>query len=224
MTDRPTTRAEKTRRTRQRMLDAATRLFVARGWSATTVEDIAGAAGVGVQTVYFTFGSKRALVKELLDTAIAGDTDPVATLDRPWARAVLAEPDPAAQLALQAAGARRILRRTAEVLEVVRGAVGADEELAGLWRTYEEQRHTVQLRFAEALAAKAAAGAGAEAGAAGPAGAGGLRDGHDAASAADVAFAVLGPETYGLLVTGRGWPPARWERWAADGLVRQLLP
>ncbi|MFW6724812.1 TetR/AcrR family transcriptional regulator [Streptomyces sp. MAR4 CNY-716] len=220
MTDRPTTRAEKTRRTRQRMLDAATRLFVARGWSATTVEDIAGAAGVGVQTVYFTFGSKRALVKELLDTAIAGDTDPVATLERPWARAVLAEPDPAAQLALQAAGARRILGRTAQVLEVVRGAVGADEELAGLWRTYEEQRHTVQLRFAEALAAKAAAGAGA----AGPAVAGGLRAGHDAASAADVAFAVLGPETYGLLVTGRGWPPARWERWAADGLVRQLLP
>ncbi|WP_407565483.1 TetR/AcrR family transcriptional regulator [Streptomyces sp. 184] len=201
------TRAEKTRRTRQRMLDAAARLFAAHGWTATTVEDIARAAEVGVQTVYFTFGSKRALVKELLDTAIAGDTDPVATLDRPWAREVLAEPDPAAQLARQAAGARAILARTAEVLEVVRGAVGADPELAGLWRTYEQQRHTVQLRFAEALVAKA----------------GGLRDGHDAASAADVALAVLGPETYGLLVTGRGWPPARWERWAADCLVRQLL-
>jgi AcrR family transcriptional regulator len=203
------TRAEKARRTRQRMLDAAAHLFTERGWTGTTVEDIARTAEVGVQTVYFTFGNKRALLKEVLDTAIAGDADPVATLDRPWAREVLSEPDPAVQLALQAAGARRILERAAPILEAVRGAAAADPELAELWRTNLQQRHTVQLRFAEALATKAD----------GP-----LRDGHDAASAADIALTVLGPETYVLLVTGRGWPPTRWERWAADTLVRQLLP
>jgi AcrR family transcriptional regulator len=200
------------------MLDAADRLFAERGWSGTTVEDIARSAEVGVQTVYFTFGNKRALLKELLDTAIAGDTTPVATLDRPWAREVLDEPDPAAQLTRQAVGARRILERAAPVLEVVRGAATADPELAELWRTGLEQRHTVQLRFAEALVAKVAKGAkGAKTD--GP-----LRDGHDAASAADIALAVLGPETYALLVTARGWSPSRWERWAADALVRQLLP
>ncbi|MFI2433185.1 TetR/AcrR family transcriptional regulator [Streptomyces sp. NPDC018693] len=205
----PLTRAEKARRTRRRMLDAAAGLFAERGWAGTTVEDIARTAEVGVQTVYFTFGNKRALLKELLDTAIAGDLDPVATLDRPWAREVLDEPHPAAQLARQAAGARRILERAAPVLEVVRGAATADPELAELWRNNQEQRHTVQLRFAEALTAKAG---------------GALRDGHDSASAADIALTVLGPETYGLLVTARGWSPARWERWAADALVRQLLP
>ncbi|MER5218814.1 TetR/AcrR family transcriptional regulator [Streptomyces flaveus] len=203
------TRAEKARRTRQRMLDAAARLFTERGWTRTTVEDIARTAEVGVQTVYFTFGNKRALLKEVLDAAIAGDTDPVATLDRPWAREVLAEPDPAAQLALQAAGARRILDRAAPVLEVVRGAAAADPELAELWQTSLRQRHTVQLRFAEALVSKTG----------GP-----LRDGHDAASAADISLTVLGPETYGLLVTGRDWSPAQWQRWAADALARQLLP
>ncbi|WP_240926085.1 hypothetical protein [Streptomyces sp. JB150] len=83
----------------------------------------------------------------------------------------------------------------------------ARRALAELWRLNREQRHTVQLRFAEALVAKTA-----------------LRDGHDAASATDIAVTVLGPETYGLLVTGRGWTPDRWERWAADALVRQLLP
>ncbi|EPJ36091.1 hypothetical protein STAFG_6842 [Streptomyces afghaniensis 772] len=51
-----------------------------------------------------------------------------------------------------------------------------------------------------------------------------MRDGHDAESAADITLTVLGPETYDLLVTGRGWIPARWEAWAADTLVRQLLP
>ncbi|CAL9633990.1 TetR/AcrR family transcriptional regulator [Streptomyces sp. enrichment culture] len=205
----PLTRAEKTRRTRQRMLEAAARLFRERGWAGTTVEDIARTADVGVQTVYFTFGTKRAVLKEVLDTAIAGDGDPVATLDRPWARAVLAEPDPAAQLARQAAGARRILRRAAPILEVVRTAAGSEPELAELWRTNLEQRHAVQLRFTEALTTKTG---------------GALRDGHDARSAADIALAVLGPETYGLLVTARGWTPSRWEHWAADSLVRQLLP
>ncbi|MFJ9643162.1 TetR/AcrR family transcriptional regulator [Streptomyces sp. NPDC004244] len=205
----PLTRAEKARRTRQRMHDAAARLFAEKGWTGTTVEDIARAAEVGVQTVYFTFGSKRALLRELLDTAVAGDADPVATLDRPWAREVLDEPDPAAQLALQAAGARRILERAAPVLEVVRGAATADPELAELWRLNHEQRHAVQLRFAEALYEKAG---------------GSLRPGHDRAAAADIAVTVLGPETYDLLVTRRGWSPARWEEWAADALVRQLLP
>ncbi|MER7900468.1 helix-turn-helix domain-containing protein [Streptomyces sp. NPDC096046] len=205
----PLTRAEKARRTRQRMLDAAAGLFTERGWAGTTVEDIARSAEVGVQTVYFTFKNKRALLKELLDTAIAGDLDPVATLQRPWAREVLDAPDPATQLALQAAGARRILQRAAPVLEVVHGAAAADPEVAALWQANQEQRHTVQLRFAEALTAKTG---------------GALRDGHDASSAADIALAVLGPETYGLLVTGRGWSPARWERWATDALVRQLLP
>ncbi|WP_262504928.1 hypothetical protein [Streptomyces sp. TRM68367] len=90
-----------------------------------------------------------------------------------------------------------------------RVCVAATPELAELWRTNTEQRHTVQLRFAEALVTKTD----------GP-----LRDGHDAASAADVALTILGPETYALLTTGRGWPPSRWEQWAADALVRQLLP
>ncbi|MGV9316337.1 TetR/AcrR family transcriptional regulator [Streptomyces sp. NPDC003691] len=202
------TRAEKALRTRRRMLDAAFRLLTERGWARTTVEDIAKTAEVGVQTVYFTFGTKRALLKEVLDVAIAGDTDPVATLDRSWANDVLAEPDPAAQLALQAAGARRILERAAPVLEVVRTAASADPELAELWRTNTAQRHTVQTRFAEALAAKT----------------GGLRNGYDTEAAADIAMTVLGPETYELLVARRGWSPERWERWATDALVRQLLP
>ncbi|MEU3448379.1 helix-turn-helix domain-containing protein [Streptomyces thermolilacinus] len=205
----PLSRAEKALRTRRRMLDAAARLFTEHGWARTTVEDIARTAEVGVQTVYFTFGNKRALLKELLDTAVAGDFDPVATLDRPWAREVLEAPDPAGQLSLQAAGARRVLERAAPVLEVVRATAGSDPEIAALWRANHEQRHTVQLRFAGALVAKAG---------------GALRAGHDAGSAADVAMTVLGPETYGLLVAGRGWTAGRWERWAADALVRQLLP
>ncbi|MCA6091063.1 TetR/AcrR family transcriptional regulator [Streptomyces sp. SCA3-4] len=203
------TRAEKARRTRQRMLDAAAQLFTEKGWTGTTVEDIARTAEVAVQTVYFTFGNKRELLKELLDTAVAGDADPVATLDRPWARQVIDEPDPTTQLALQAAGARHILDRAAPVLDVVRGAATADPEIAALWRANIAQRHAVQLRFAQALVTKTG---------------GVLRHGNDNESAADITLTVLGPESYGLLVTLRGWTPTRWEEWATDSLARQLLP
>ncbi len=74
----------------------------------------------------------------------------------------------------------------------VRGAAAPDAEPAEPWRANVSQRHTVQLRFAGVLVAKTG---------------GALRDGHDAGSAADVAAALLGPETYALPVGGRGWAP-----------------
>jgi hypothetical protein len=37
-----------------------------------------------------------------------------------------------------------------------------------------------------------------------------------------IAFAILGSETCHLLVTGRGWPPARWQAWTLGALIHQL--
>src|SRR5690349_16397972 len=76
--------------TRRRMLEAARELFVRNGYGATTLKEIADRAGVAVQTIYFTFGNKRVLLKELVDVAIAGDLEPVATMDRAWFQEVLA--------------------------------------------------------------------------------------------------------------------------------------
>src|SRR5215217_558269 len=83
-------RAEKARQTRRRMLAAARELFVERGYGATALQDIADRAEVAVQTIYFTFGTKRALLKELADVSIAGDDEPIATMDRPWFQQSLA--------------------------------------------------------------------------------------------------------------------------------------
>jgi len=46
---------------RQRILDAATRLFTDQGYESTSVDDIAAVAGVSKQTVYSHFGSKENL-------------------------------------------------------------------------------------------------------------------------------------------------------------------
>src|SRR6266568_2113124 len=62
-----TPRRPKAQATRRRILDAARGLFVARGYVATTIEAIAAEAGVAVPTVYLAFGTKRALLVELLD-------------------------------------------------------------------------------------------------------------------------------------------------------------
>ncbi len=71
-----TPRRPKAQATRRRIRDAARRLFVERGYVATTIEAIAGEAGVAVPTVYLAFGTKRALLVELLDIAAVGAADP----------------------------------------------------------------------------------------------------------------------------------------------------
>jgi len=53
--------------TRDEILSSARRLFAERGYSRTTVRDIADAAGVSAQTVYDSVGSKQELVARLND-------------------------------------------------------------------------------------------------------------------------------------------------------------
>ena len=52
---------------RQQLLDVALRLFAARGFAATTMDEIAEAAGVTKPLLYQHFASKRALYVELCD-------------------------------------------------------------------------------------------------------------------------------------------------------------
>lgn len=203
---RPNARAEKARATRRRMREAALRLFREQGYAATPMQAIAEEAGVAVQTLYFTFGTKRALLSEIFDVAIAGDEEPIATLDRPHVQELMADPDPVAQLRGQARFTRSVLERLAPALEVVRGAATADPDLAELWETSVKQRATVQERFISALAAKTS-----------------LRQGLDQAAAADIGLALQGPELYDILVGRRGWSPDRYEHWLADALISQLL-
>jgi AcrR family transcriptional regulator len=47
------------------IVDAARRLFLERGYGVTTMEAIAGEAGVAVSTVYAIFKNKRAFLREI---------------------------------------------------------------------------------------------------------------------------------------------------------------
>jgi len=93
------------RATRRRVLEAATVLFLAKGFAGTTVRAVAARAGVSVATVELLFGAKPRLLKAAIDVAIAGDDEPVPVLDRAWADA-----------ALNVESAEEVLARAAEVI------------------------------------------------------------------------------------------------------------
>ncbi|SFK72404.1 transcriptional regulator, TetR family [Streptosporangium canum] len=78
---RPDKQAERSRRTREKVVEAARELFLAQGYGATNLQEVADRAGVAVQTVYFVFRNKRTLFKDVVDASIAGNTEPVATMD-----------------------------------------------------------------------------------------------------------------------------------------------
>src|SRR5262249_53569296 len=75
-------RREAAQATRRAIVAAATRLFVERGYAATTMAAIAEAAGVSHETVYATFGPKPALFRHLVEIALAGMEEPVPALER----------------------------------------------------------------------------------------------------------------------------------------------
>lgn len=201
-----TDRAEQARQTRRRMVDAARELFLEHGYGATALQDVADKAGVAVQTIYFTFGNKRTLLKELVDATIAGDNEPVATMERPWFRDAIAATTAEAHLRAHVRGTAAIVGRVATIVEMLRTAATVDPAITDLWPRQVDPRHTVHAAAAESLVNK-------------PGAARGISADH----AADLLFGLLSPELYLLFVRDRGWKPTHWETWAFETLRSQLL-
>ncbi|MEU9506548.1 helix-turn-helix domain-containing protein [Micromonospora sp. NPDC048170] len=198
-------KGERSRQTRRRILQAAHELFVEQGYGATTLQGVAERAGVAVQTIYFAFGNKPSLLKELVDVTIAGDDEPIPTLQRDWFLDAVAADTAEAQLRAHVRGTCDVLQRVAPIMDVLRAAGGQDPSLAGLWQQDSDPRLEVQTVAARSLLAKPDA-----------------RAQLSVEHAADVLFGLLSPELYLLFVRDRGWTPDRWQQWAYDTLRAQL--
>lgn len=199
-------RAAKALATRLRILDAAESLFIADGYASTTITAIAAAADVAVQTVYAVFGTKRAVLMELLAVRVVGDGEEIPLRERADWRAMEAEADPRRQLGLLAAIATTIAGRIAALYQVMAGAAASDPELAELYDRQQRSRYDDQRRVARALAGKDA-----------------LRPGLSERHAADILWVLANPHTYRALVGERGWTTADYQRWLADLLAGVLL-
>ena len=203
---RGTRRAEQARATRRRIIGQAARLFAEQGYAATTLEQIAAAADVAVQTVYFHFRNKATVLKEVVDVLAAGDDEPVPVLDRPWARRMREEPDGRRALRIWLRTSRAIFGRVAPVMKIVRDAAGSDPQMAAQWQTSLAQRYAAQHAVIQQLADKDA-----------------LRPDLTVDRAADIVFCLVSFEVYLLLTSERGWTPAQWERWITATLTAAIL-
>lgn len=195
--------AEETRRS---VLVAAERLFVARGYGATTMPAVADAAGVALDTVYAVVGKKPALFRLLVERAISGEDRPVPPAARTYVKEIRAEPDVRRKLAIYAAAIAAIQPRLAPLFRVLQGAAGHDEGLAAMWSEISERRATNMRDFARDLAST-----------------GQLRADLTLDEVADIVFATNSPEMYLLLVKERRWTVERFERWLLDAWTRLLL-
>ncbi len=205
--DRFPRRAARARETRRRVCRAATELFVERGYAATSVAAIAAAADVAEQTVYAAFGTKRAVLLDALDMAIAGDDRPIAVNDRDWMSDVWQAPDPASRLRAYAQAVRRIHDGAARMFRALELAVAADPELREAYEEAMRRRRTGVT------------------GVVGPIGdAGQLAPGLTTGDAIDIVWSLNGHEVYSNLVDGCGWTPTRYAAWLGDTLVAVLLP
>jgi len=201
-----TRRARKALATRRRILEAAETLFTRDGYAATTIAAIADQADVAAQTIYAVFGTKRAVLSELLAVRVVGDDDTTPVKDRDDWRAMESETDPRRQLDLLAAIATRIGERMGALYNVLAGAAGSDPEIARMYRRQQQSRHNDQRRLARSLARKGA-----------------LRPGLSQAHATDILWAVANPAMHHRLVAERHWTADEYERWLACALTCSLL-
>ena len=200
-------RQDHARQTRWAVLQAAHRLFLDRGYAATTVAAVAAEAGCSVETVYKAFGGKPGLVKAVFDVSIAGDDEPVAIMQREWVRRIREEPDPRRKLTLYGEHLTRTVPRSGPVQLLVRDAAASDPAVAGVWSQMLAERLTGMSALAREL----------EAG-------GHLRPDISVDDARDILWTYNSPELYELLVVHRGWSPDRYGRWVASALIAALLP
>jgi AcrR family transcriptional regulator len=211
------TRAGRALATRRRMVRAAYGLFCAQGYQGTTISAVAAAAGVAVPTVYYTFGTKAALLGEALGAAVVGfdrwREPPAAPVDmaelltwHAWWAGFAAAPTAAQALDLFITHGVGVLERVAPLVAALHGAAG-DPEAAAVVRTAEERRVEAYRTVVRTIARKP----------------GGLRRSVTEATATDIVVALFSAELHQALAAGRGWSPARCTAFFRELLAAQLL-
>ena len=185
--------------TRRLIVDAATKLFLERGYGVTTMEAIAAEAGVAVSTVYAIFKNKRAFLREIRSDL----------LDQARTREIHEEAhgqeDPELRLEMIAHQNRRQWEIGGGMIAIHEGAAAVDREAAAELSEVLSGRRWIMTRFVQEM--KDA-----------------LRPDLDASRATAILLALCQPAVYRELVEESGWSPGEYEAWLSEALKEQLLP
>lgn len=199
-------RRDRARATRLRITKAAYALFCERGYVGTTMADIAEAAGVAVQTVYFTFHTKSELLSRTYDFAVLGEGEPLPPEKQAWYAKMAAEPDVTKALRHVVEGVGALLTRATPLDTVVRASAGSDPDTARVRAFHEQWRAEGYRAMLEILRPKAA-----------------LRGGLTPERATHLLLLYVGMDIYRVLVYDFGWTHDDWIDWTVATLAEQLF-
>ena len=200
-------RAEQAAQTRLRILESAGLLFAERGYAATTIDTIAAGAGVTVDTVYATFGTKKGILSAVIDLRVTGSGEGSDVLAGEGPRALQTITDQRVVIAGFSADIAARIERVRPIDDVMRSAAEVDPEIAELRARMQENRFSKLTPFVVWVGAN------------GP-----LRDDMDADEAATIVWTLTSPDVNRLLRDVRGWSSQRYVEWLSTTLLRLLLP
>jgi AcrR family transcriptional regulator len=194
-------RAEQAQRTRRSIVEAATRLFTSTGYANTSLRAVAESAGVAPETVYDVFGTKRALLEAVVESAITeGIEEPVDWREHSWVVRILALDDASERLRAWLAHTAATLARTSPVHAVIRAAAQSDAELEVMYRRLQEERFRAHRRLIEPMLGRSVT-----------------------EEESDTFSALTSPEMHHLLTAVRGWSRRRYATWL-ESVVSSAVP
>lgn len=187
-------------RTRLRILDAANRLLLERGYHGVGLETVAHQAGVTRQTVYDQFGSKSGLLGAMIGRQEdnAGLTQVLQT--------VMSQTDGLAMLRAMLDAVITVEPRVYPYSRLVYAARIDDPVAAQMWNArLTSRRAGMGVVFARLASDNR------------------LRPGISLEEAADIAWAIASPHQYEYLVVERGWSLERYREHLETTITERLL-
>ncbi|HVX29049.1 MAG TPA: helix-turn-helix domain-containing protein [Nitrolancea sp.] len=193
-------RAVQAAETQQLILNAALKLFISKGYGASSIADIAAEAGVAVPTVYTSVGPKPQLLRRLIDWVDEQADIPALAAE------LLASHDPATVLGLQVTITRQLAERCGDILAALASAAQVDEDLAKMYAEGHSRHIDGSHKTAERIEQL-----------------GGLRADLTAEHAAAILGTLTLPVNWATLTRDYAWSFDDAEGWIFETLREQLL-
>ena len=197
-------RRERSRATHWRIVEAAHHLFTSQGYASTTMGQIAEAAGVAVQTVYFVFHTKAALLARAIDFAVMGKETPRPPEEQPWYRAMHDAPGIDEAIRHLVTGVGDMMPRVIPLTVAARAS--DDPEITRVMAETDAWRADGYRAMLEILRGKAP-----------------LREGLDPERATQLLLLFVGDDVYHALIDTYRWPREDWIDWTVGTLLHQVF-
>lgn len=193
-------RNRRARETRRRILAAAQQLILERGYGSTTMRDIADTAGVAIQTIYSSVGTKQDIL-----TAFIDQIEDDARLHE-FENRFRETDSPREHLRLRAAASRAIFDQGIDTIETLIRAQGTSPEIAevlekGDGRHRQSVKEWIVDRWDDTV----------------------FREDLSYQEVIDLISMLSGSEVYRWLIRRYQWSSDRYEDWLYQTLVDHIL-